>query len=223
LVEMESSSLSPENAPRAGETAADSDLDEQLLQLPDPPRAERTWSLLAMTASAAAALALTFAIRGEIAFALSSTQNQVRITMPLERLPPEGLVTASLTLGATGAIRMDRPLVDGSERIFPVLGRDDLWVATRSPKTFDAGRFVPPSEVSGRVVMLNAPGIRYRGALEAIEQALGHAPPKEARLLIDGETPSSLRWALLLGVCSALFALWNAVTALRMFRRIRES
>jgi hypothetical protein len=70
--------------------------------------------------------------------------------------------------------------------------------------------------------MLNAPGIRYRGVPEAIEQALGHAPPKEARLIIDGETPSTLRWALLLGLCSILFALWNAITAFRMIRRIHE-
>jgi hypothetical protein len=132
---MESSTLSPENATRTDENAADTEFDEQLLQLPDPPRAERTWSLLAMVVSAIAALSLTFALRGEIAFALSNAQ-PMRITAPLTVLPTEGMVTASnLTLGATGAIRMDRPLVDGSERVFPVLGRDDLRQSRHAKRT----------------------------------------------------------------------------------------
>jgi hypothetical protein len=199
------------------------ELDEELAQLPPPPRAERTWSLLLLLLSAVSALALAFALRAEAGFALNGGAGARELgELRAQTLAPGQSVSFVATFAANGATQMDRSLTSGSERVVPVLGREDVWVVMRTNELPQTGRFVPVRAVQGHVVPLYAPGLRYRGTADAIGAALGKAPPSAAVLVIDGEEPSNARWALFVVLACVGFALWNAFTAFRLLKRVAE-
>jgi hypothetical protein len=199
-----------------------SPIDEELAQLPPPPRAERTWSVVLLSASALGALALAFAFRTEATFALKQGANAELGELGSQVLTPGQAVSFRATFAATGATQMDRPLTEGSERIVPVLGRDDVWVAVRTSELPQTGRFSPTSAVTGHVVPLATPGAHFRGTWESVTSALGKAPPANAVLVIQGEVPAGLRWALLLMIACVLFASWNTFTVFQLLRRVKR-
>jgi hypothetical protein len=198
------------------------DVDEELAQLPPPPRTERTYSIVLLIASALAALALAFGFRTEATFALRLGTSVDLGELGNQVLTPGQTASFRATFAATGATQMDRSLIEGSERVVPVLGRDDVWVAMRTSELPQTGRFLPTSAITGHVVPLAAPNAHYRGTLEAVTVALGHSPPANAVLVIQGEGPGSLRWALLVVIACVLFACWNAFTVFQLVKRVNR-
>jgi hypothetical protein len=199
-------------------------IDDELAKLPPPPRAQRTLTLAIMLVTAALALFLAWAVQQEAAFALQAAPTASAVDLTNHNLEPGTWVSGSVALGAIGGVSFDRPLVQGTERILPVVGTGArLWVAVHSQASqHDTGRFVPPAQISGHVVSLTHPGLRYRGVKDSVVASLGPDAkvPEDALLILDGETPAALRWSLLLvGACLA-FAIWNVVYAARLVRRI---
>jgi hypothetical protein len=198
------------------------DVDPELLALPDPPRRERTWTATLMIATAVAALLLGFAIRRDVAYALSAPQGTDLgdLASATGALPDNQYVTARGTLGGFGGVRFERPLMHGSFRLLPATGREDVWVEVFVPEGTPAGRFVPPTEFRGRMVRLDDAGPKHRGLAAAVSEQLGHPVPAEARILVRDETPKSARWSVALGVTCVLFAAWNVFAMTRLFRRV---
>src|SRR5581483_12353905 len=106
-------------------------------------------------------------------------------------------------------------------RALPVAGRDDLWVEVRIPEGQENGRYEPPKSFDGRLVSLYGPGPRHRGLAAAIDAQAEHAMPTKAWLLVDGEQPSSSRWALALALIFVGFAVWNVAAMIRLVRKVR--
>lgn len=204
------------------------DLDPELLALPDPPRRERTLTVAILALAAAAALAMVFALRRDVAYALSSSSaasvGDLR-TASAETLSASEnrLVRAEGMVGAAGGIRYERPFTEDTYRTLPVAGRADAWVDVRVPAGQENGRWEPPRTFSGRLVRFASAGPRHRGLRSAIEQATGERVAAGAWLLVDGEEPADVRyWAIVLAAMFAGFAAYNAWSIARIVRRVKS-
>jgi len=202
-------------------------LDPELLALPDPPRGERTLTVLVLAFTAIVACTMSFALRGDVAYAFSNGS-----ALDLGELRDVGssaaigdmnnrYVRARGLLGAAGAIRFERPFESDSYRVSPVAGRRDLWVEVRVPAGEESGRYIPPSSFAGRLVPFDEAGPRHRGLVSAIGQTTGESVPAGALVLVDGEVPSRARWAVALALVFLTFAAWNALAIARLVRRAR--
>ncbi len=201
------------------------ELDPELLALPDPPRQQRTLTLVLLAATALASLAMVYSLRRDVAYAFASS-----VALELGELgqvsfgPLEGnkLVRGRAMLGAAGAIRYERPFESPSYRLAPVAGHPNIWVEVQVPEGAESGRFIPPQQFVGRLVPFVKAGPKHRGLARAINGATGQVVPEGAWLLADGERPSDARWAVALVVLFALFAGWNLVTMVKLVRKVKE-
>jgi hypothetical protein len=202
------------------------ELDPELLSLPDPPRRERTLTVVVLALAAALSLAMVFALRRDVGYALASSTpagvGDLRTASEATLAGNENrLVHAEAMLGAAGGIRYERPFVDDTFRTLPVPGKDDVWVDVRVPAGQESGRWEPPRTFTGRLVRFEAAGPRHRGLAGAIERTTGSRVPAGAWLLVDGEDPGSARWTILLAAMFLGFAAWNAVAIARIVRKVR--
>jgi hypothetical protein len=123
-------------------------------------------------------------------------------------------------LAAVGGIRFERPLESDSFRLAPLQDNPKLWVQVRVPSGYEDEHFVAPTVFSGRLVPRSALGLRF-STLATAPEAAGWQPghlPKDAWILIDGESPRATRWVLGLVVLFAGFAgfaLWALRSLLR--------
>jgi hypothetical protein len=201
------------------------ELDPELLALPGPPRRERTLTTAILVLAAVAALAMTFALRRDVAFACSGAAPEdigdLKSAAPAVLAAHENrLVRAEAMLGAAGGIRYERPFVSDSFRALSVAGRTDLWVDVRVPAGQENGRWEPPRALVGRLVRFGAAGPRHRGMARAIAEATQSHVPDPAWLLVDGEDPAGARWVLVLVAAFVGFAAWNLAAAARIVRKV---
>jgi hypothetical protein len=207
-------------------TSPSDELDPELLALPDPPRRERTLTVVVLAFAVALSLAMVFALRGEVAYALADRTpagvGELR-TVSSETLAANEnrLVHAEGMPGAAGGIRYERPFTDETFRTLPVAGRDDVWVDVRVPAGLESGRWEPPRAFTGRLVRFGEAGPRHRGLASAIRRTTGTGVSALAWLIVDGEDPESARWTLLLAAMFLGFAAWNAMAIARIVRSVR--
>lgn len=205
----------------------DDQLDPELLALPDPPRRERTWTVLVLAVTALASLAMVFALRRDAAYAFAEKSpaelGDLRVAAldgPGAGATANGYVRAHGLLGGVGSIRYERPFESDSYRLAPVAGRGDVWVELRVPLGEESARYVPPSNFAGRLVPFDDVGPRHRGLRDALAGASGATVPAKAWLLVDGEAPEGARWAVALIVLFLGFAVWNVLAIARLVRRV---
>ena len=215
-----------DDGPDGRSATAPDELDPELLALPDPPRRERTWTLLLLALTAVVCVAMAVALRQDASYAFAPS---VPTEMgDLRDLPPPAggeasrFVSAHGMLGAAGAMRFERPFVEDSFRLSPVAGRHDVWVLVRVPAGEENARYVPPAQFRGRLVSLDAAGLRNRGLRAALAQATGEPVPARAWLVLDGETPAGASWAVGLVALFLAFALWNVGAIARLVRPVRS-
>ena len=201
------------------------ELDLDLALLPYPPRRERTLTLLVLALAAMAALAMVFAMRCDVAYALSrgpaaSLGDLGSVTAAALARNENRRVHADALLGAAGGIRYERLLSGDTFRAVPVAGRRDVWVEVRVPAGQESGRWEPPRSFTGRLVRFGAAGPRHRGLASAIEQTNNEPLSSGAWLLVDGEEPADTRWVLVLSAAFLGFAGFNAAVITKMLRRV---
>jgi hypothetical protein len=210
------------------DTKASSDeLDPELLNLPDPPKHGRTLTVALLVFTALASLAMVLALRRDAAYAFAPSSprdlGDLNAAMSSELANSENqYVRGQAMLGAAHAIRYERPLVSDSFRLMPVAGHDNVWVEIRVPPRGENIRWVPPSQVSGRLVRFETAGPRHRGLAGAIHDATGQQVPDGAWLVVDGAAPSDARWAVMLVALFACFAIWNAFATQKLLGRVNE-
>jgi hypothetical protein len=201
------------------------ELDPELLALPDPPKKGRTLTVLVLALTALASLAMVFTLRRDVEYAFSKA-SPADVGELLET-PPARLATldnhavaARGMLGAAGGILYERPFAADTFRALPVAGRSDVWVEVRVPAGQETGRWEPPRSFSGRLVSFQSVGPRHRGLAGAVAQATHQPVPANAWLLVDGDDPSSSRWAVALALLFFGFAAWNLFAMARLLRRV---
>jgi hypothetical protein len=210
-------------------SAGKADLDPELLALPAPPTRERSVTLLLLILTAIASALMAFALRHDAAYAWSATPSidLGEIQAPtVDSSTADRFVTGSVRLGAAEAIRYERPLVEGSFRLMPILTaepdatKDEIWVELHLPSGIDRERWVPPSRITGRLLRFSHAGLRHRGLAAAVHAATGRPFSERAWLLVENEAPESGWTALVLMALFAGFACWSTFTAAKILRRI---
>lgn len=206
-------------------TQTEEQVDPELLDLPDPPKRERSLIVGMLLFTAFASLAMIFALRRDAAYAFSvrdaSEIGELGTASP-DVLAENRYVHGTAMLGAAHAIRYERPLQSGSYRLMPVAGRPNVWAEVRVPAGAENVRWVPPSAVSGRLVRFDSAGPRHRGLADAVKDATGHDVPKDAWLLVDGDAPTDARYAVLLCMMFAGFAAWNLMVTAKLLRKVKS-
>ncbi len=199
--------------------------DPELLALPDPPKKERRLTMALLFLTALVAMAMAASLARDARYAVSAPERPTELadlrTIATSTFTHNSFVCAHGVLGAANAIRFERPFESDSYRLSAVAGREDVWVEVRVPAGAESARYVPPSSFCGRLMRMDASGLRHRGLSSAVEQATGKAVPAGAWLLVDGDDPEHSRWAVALVALFAAFALWNAVALVRLARPVR--
>lgn len=206
------SDMPPETAP-----------DPELVALPKPPQRARTLSLVLMGVTSLVALAMVWALWGEVRYAW--TPGEPRPVGELAMLPlDEGLADAfvhgTARLDERAQARYERFLEVDDFLVAQVVGNERLWVELRQPKEGHAARL--PTSFVGRLVPMASAGLTYRGLAERIEEQTKIRVPKDAWLLVEGATPASSRWAIALAGVLTIFAAWNLTQLVRLTRRVRD-
>jgi hypothetical protein len=96
-----------------------------------------------------------------------------------------------------------------------------VWAEVRVPPGGENIRYVPPTQVTGRLVRFDAAGPKHRGLASAIRDATGQEIPQGAWLLVEGDAPAGSRWAVLLIALFAGFAAWNVAVTAKLLRKVR--
>ncbi len=199
--------------------------DPELEALPEPRRPGRRLTLVAMTLTALAAIAMALTLRGEAAYALRSGP-PIELD-DLTHLSPHAdlanrWVHGEALLGTSGAIRYGRPLDGDTFRLAPVAGNDHIWVEVRVPAGMEGPRFVPPTSFVGRLLPFSRAGLRHEALPDAVASAGGAQVPRGSWLLVDGESPSSTRWSLGLIALFIGFAAFNLWGLYKLLKPVRD-
>jgi hypothetical protein len=176
--------------------------------------------------TALVALGMAWGLRGEAAYAFTS-ENPSELGNLVEFEPSSARANSwahgEALLSTSGAIRYGRPLERDTYRLAAVAGNERLWVQVRVPYGMEGPRFVPPTSFVGRLVPARSAGLRFSGLDAAVKGAAASQMPPDAWLLIDGEAPSTTRWALGLLALFLAFAAFNIYGLLRLLRPVRDA
>jgi hypothetical protein len=177
-----------------------------------------------MAATAAGAAVLTWSLHGAAAFALMGGRPQE--AGPLTGIPTtENLANAWVhAAGALGerAVEYRRPLESDRFRLAPAANNPGLWEELRIPAGIEPDRYVAPSSFVGRLVPLADAGLQRHGLEAAILSLTGAPASPGAWVLLDGEAPSTSRWALGLATLFATFAIFNVWGVASLLRPVRS-
>ena len=200
--------------------------DPELEALPEPRRPGRRLTLASLALTACAALLMAFSLFGEVRYALRSGSPRELgnlVAFDAASVEKNSWVHGEALLSTAGAIRYGRPMETDTYRLAPVSGNDRLWVQVRVPAGLEGPRFVPPTSFVGRLVPVSEAGLRYAGLPAAVANASSSRMPEQAYLLVDGEAPSTMRWALGLMALFVGFAGFNLFGLYRLVRPIRDA
>lgn len=197
--------------------------DRELAELPAPRRPWRRATLLTLALGALTSIALAFAVLPDVAYALKSGTPRDLGDLTSARIEPglgESWVHGEGQLSVSRAIRYARPLEHDTYRLASVDGNPKVWVQIRVPANEEGPRFVPPDSFVGRLIPMSKLGIRQRGLRDAVGETGLTRPDDDAWLLLDGESPAGLRWALGLFGLLLAFAAFNVLGLVRLLRPI---
>lgn len=197
--------------------------DRELIELPAPRRPWRRATLVTLSLAALGSVLLALAVLPDVAYSLRTGEPRELGDLTAARLPGElsdTWVHGQGQLSVTNAIRYQRPLERDSYRLASVEGNPNVWVQIRVPAGAEDPRFVPPDSFVGRLLPIGELGLRQRGLRDAVGDAGLPLPSENAWLLVDGESPAAVRWALGLFALLLAFAAFNVIGLLRLARPI---
>jgi hypothetical protein len=205
------------------ESATESGADNELADLPPPRRPWRRTTLFVLALGSIGSIGLALSVLPDVAYALRGGEpvglGELGTKTPDAKLANRW-VQGEGELSITQAIRYERPLERDTYRLAALAKNPRVWVQVRVPANEEGPRFVPPASFVGRLLPVKNLGLRQRGLREAVKEA-GLEPPKEdAWLLVDGESPQGLRWAIGLLVLLLGFSAFNVLGLIRLGRPI---
>ena len=211
-------------ATAAQETSLTASKDPELESLPKPRRPGRRLTLALMAVTAVLSTMVAWSLRADVVYAFR--EGPPADLGELGKLRPgQGLenrwIRGRGALLTAGALRYHRPLERDTYQLARVEGSDRLWVQVQIPESMRADHFVPPGSFVGRLVPVAGAGLRF-AAIDEAASDMGTAPlPKDAWLLVDGETPESTSWAV--GVVALLigFVAFNGWGLFQLLRPVR--
>lgn len=201
--------------------------DPELVELPPPRRPFRRFTLACLALTLVGSLGLIVSLRGDIAYALVT--RGIVDEGSLESFHPAAAhanqwIRGEGALSEIGGLRYERPLESDSFRLAPLAQNPKLWIQIRVPQGYENDHFVAPTVFAGRLVPFSSLGLRYNALDEAPAGAGWQADhlPKDAWLLVDGESPASSRWLFGLVALYASFAGFAAWALRSLLRPVPE-
>jgi hypothetical protein len=180
-----------------------------------------------MSVTAGLALATVFGLRSSAAFALESGPPRevgALTAVQLDTSLANSWVHGTGTLAEEG-VEYRRPLDGDRYRLVPIDGNPRLFVELRVPSGVEPSHYVAPNSFVGRLVPLKNAGIRYHAVSEALSRTLASRARESgdgAWILVDGQAPSTSRWALSLGALFIVFAAVNLWGIVRLLKPVSE-
>ena len=182
---------------------------------------ERALAGVRMFSIAVAGL-LAFALRNDLRYALgpsSPIELSPRATAAELDAASHHHVAMKGIPGGVGAVDYRRPLQSGTYRLAPLVDRPDVYAELRLPDGVDPRRFVPPTFIEGRLVPLDAGGVRFGDARALIEGSTGKPAPAPAYLIEVGARPTVRNPAVALGALALLVCAAQGAALLAQLRR----
>ncbi len=204
------------------------DDDRDLAELPRPPRAMRTVTVVVMLLTAALASWLAFSVAPEASYVLRApAATDVGILPAADLAAHDGdFVRGYAKLDGVPTASYRRPLEAGSYRVGLAgapsgagVRAERVWVIYRVPAAHDGPRFVPPQLVAGRLTRVADLGVRFQGVRGVLAEAGGVQAGDW--VLVDSETPSAVGWVLGLEVLLLLFVGFNLISVVRVLRPVK--
>jgi hypothetical protein len=201
-------------------------IDPELEALPEPRRPFRRLTLATMAVTAALAFATAAGLKSSAVFALQPGPPQDLGPLKGVDLGP-GLdnkwVHGTGTIADEG-VEYRRPLDPDRYRLVQVGGNPHLFVELRVPSGVESEHYVVPNSFVGRLVPFAHAGLRYGAVSDALaEVAARRDADHDAWLLVDGQAPSTTRWAIGLGALFLVFAGINAWGVVRLLRPVHRA
>lgn len=190
--------------PPVAEDAYDAEL--ETIALERDRNASRALAVVRVFSIVVAGL-LAFALRHDLRYALapsSAVELSPNATSAELSAATDHLVSIKGIPGGVGAVDYRRPVQGGLYRLAPLVDRPDIFAELRLPDGVDPARFVPPTTVEGRLVPIDAGGVRFGDARALLESATGRPVPAPAYLIEVGARPSLGAPAAVLGVVALL-------------------
>ncbi len=194
------------------------ELDQELLALHAPPKAQRMVTLTVMAAAVFVALSLMVSLRGDMGYALSRAQP--KDLGDARKLQPQDLESNSYvhvmgipTIGR--AVRFTQGM--GMQyRVFPLSGQPSIYVQIEDR----GGESFVRSEFSGRLVKFQDLGGRYADLATSMQRDAGLPVTPDSFLLLADEQPSSYLWTWLIALFCVGFVLLDVFFIVRWFRPV---
>jgi hypothetical protein len=200
--------------------------DPELQALPEPRRPWRRLTIFVMATTALVSLVMAWSLRGEALYALQNgppTQlGELEAAVHGKQLANRW-VQGTAQLDATGTIRYSRPLESDTFRLARVAGAPKLWVEIRVPAGLEGPHFVAPGSFVGRLVPFSRAGLRHRGLPAEVKATTNDQVPSDAWLLVDGESPRGVSWAVGLVALFVGFVAFNLFGVYRIVRPVRDA
>jgi hypothetical protein len=203
-------------------------IDPELEALPEPRRPFRRLTLATMSVTAGLALTTVFGLRSSAAFALElgpPREVGALTAVQLGGSLANSWVHGTGTLAGEG-VEYRRPLDGDRYRLVQIDGNPRLFVELRVPAGVEPAHYVAPNSFVGRLVPLENAGIRYHAVSDALSRTLAgaaHSTADDAWVLVDGQAPSTSRWALALGALFIVFAAANVWGIVRLLKPVSQA
>jgi len=198
--------------------------DPELEALPVPRRPWRRATLATMAVGGVLSVVLAGALVATASFSLQKgpprelgSLTNVQLGPGLENTWAHGEAELS-----ERSLEYRRPLDPDRYRLAEVAGNRSLWVELRIPSGIEPERYVPPNSFVGRLMPFARAGLRHSALADAVAQGFGHSPAPDAWVLIDGEAPSTTRWAWGLILLFLLFAAFDVWGIARLSKPVRS-
>ncbi|HKU37471.1 MAG TPA: hypothetical protein VJR89_04970 [Polyangiales bacterium] len=214
-------------APPLTPVALDTEVDQELLALPAPPKGQRTVAMVLMAAVVGLALGLLSSVRSDLSYALQSEQALVlgdAVQLDPAKLPNNAYVRVRGTPMLSGMVRFETGLWGSRQVVFPLAGQRNVFVQVAA-STLEDPRTAARTEFAGRMVTFGELGGRFRVVREFLAQHMGLAVTAETFLIIADDPPATHVWALVFGAfCLGVVGLnvWLFSRWFRPLRRTRE-
>jgi hypothetical protein len=200
-------------------------IDDELLALPAPPRAQRLTAMVLMAAVVGLALGLLSSVRADLSYALRPEQAlSLGDATQLEpaTLPSNAYVRVRGTPMLSGMVGFQTGLWGSQQVVFPLAGQRNVFVQV-SASSLDDPRTAARTEFAGRMVTFGELGGRFRVVREYLAKRMGLPVNAETFVIIADDPPATHVWALLFGAfCLGVVGL-NVWLFSRWFRPLRRA
>jgi len=194
-------------------------VDQDLLDLPAPPRGRRVATLAVMALVVVGSLGLLLSLTSDLRYYFAPSRAAdlgEAVTLDPSALVSNAYVTVRGTPMMSGTVRYSRFFSGASYLVFPLAGQRSVFVQV--PMDGQDERTFLRREFSGRLVTFGQLGSRFATVRNYLQDNMDMPVSSESYVVLADETPQSYVWVLGLGGLCVLFIVINVWMLMRWFK-----